>query len=296
MTTSPAPGRRWIWLTGLVGVGLGSLLITFTRNTHTPEGVPLSNHAIIDAVQRSDWDALGAVPSDPSRLADDFETVLPQLDDEGSAIAAMLAARYPSAHTARFMLTLARSTHLQAAINAAMSVSTLPDPPTVLDIAATVRKAIDPMVRAQLYLALGRSHDASALPALLALGVAEHDADASDKGVVAAARLGDVSARASFMLRVENATIENAKDVYDDLLYVGDVRFAKGLLPWLDGHDPVTRIGTDEGGRSARLCDLAVWTAVRLGVKLPVSGDALDNYDDATIAATRAALRQLAAP
>ena len=70
----------------------------------------------------------------------------------------------------------------------------------------------------------------------------------------------------------------------------------RGSVRWFIEHDPVTRIGTDEGGRSARLCDLAVWTALRLGIKLPASGDKLANYDDATIAATRAALLQLATP
>jgi len=298
MTVISADSRRRFWLTALLALVLGSLLFRFTlsRFTHTPEGASLSNLTIIDAVRRGDWNAINAVPPDPLRLAEDLEDVLPQLDDEGSEIAAILASRYPSQHTARFMLALTTSTHLQAAMSAAMAISGLPHPPAVMDIAITTPKVVDPMVRAQLYLALGRTHDATALPALLALLATERDAHASDKGIVAAARLGDVTARANLLLRIEGATVANAKDVYDDVLYVGDVRFARGLLPWLDQRDPVTRIGGDEAGRSARMCDLALWTAVRLGVKLPVSGDSLDIYDDAMLDRARAALRQLTPP
>ena len=256
----------------------------------------MSSQAIIEAVQLGDWDAISAVPPEPLRLAEDLEHVMTQLGDEGSQIAATLAGRYPGPQTARFMLTMARSTHQQAAATAAMSLSNLPQAPSAADIASTVTRAVDPMVRAHLYLALGRSRDAEALPALRQLLSTETDATAAEKGAAAGARLGGAAERVALLARVTGASVANAKDVYDDLLNVGDVRFAKGLLPWLDQQDPVTRIGGDEGGRSARLCDLAVWTAMRLGVALPASDTALANYDDATLQATRAALLRLPNP
>ena len=293
MTVILVAKRRWFWPAGLIAVVLASLLL---RSTLTKKDVRLSNQAIIEAVQRDDWDAISAVPPDPLRLAEDLEHVMAQLGDEGSQIAATLASRYPSPQTTHFMLTMARSTHMQAAVTAAMSLSTLPDAPSVADLAGTVKHAADPMVRAQLYLALGRSKDAQALSALRALLSTEADASAAVKGTAAAARLGGTAERMALLARVTNASADNAKDVYDDLLYVGDVRLAKGLLPWLDKLDPVTRIGSDVDNRAARLCDLAVWTALRLGVKVPASGDKIANYDKTTLAATRAALQQLPTP
>lgn len=293
MTGSPFSRRHLVWLGGLAAVVLASLLL---RSTFTKKDATLSNQAIIEAVQRGDWDAINAVPPEPLRLSEDLEQVMAQLGDEGSQIAATLAGRYPGPQTARFMLTMARSTHQQAAVTAAMALSSLPQAPSVVDIASTAKRAVDPMVRAQLYLALGRSRGAVALPLLRELLSTEVDATAATKGTAAAARLGGKAERVALMARVTGASVANAKDVYDDLLYVGNVRFAKGLLPWLDQQDPVTRIGSDEGGRSARLCDLAVWTAKRLGVPLPVSDSALANYDDATLQATRAALLQLKDP
>lgn len=293
MITTPSAKAALAWLAGLVAVVLASLVL---RSTITRKDVTVSNQAIIEAVQRGDWDAISAVPPDPLRLSEELEQVMAQLDDEGSQIAATLASRYPGPQTARFMLAMARSTHMQAAVTAASSLSTLPEAPSAVDIAGTVKRAADPLVRAQLYLALGRSTDAEALPALQRLLPTESDAGAVEKGTAAAARLGGAVERTAFMARVTTAGVGNAKDVYDDLLYVGDIRFAKGLLPWLDQHDPVTRIGGDEDGRAARLCDLAVWTAMRLGVKLPVPDTRLAIYDDATLQATRAALRQLPDP
>jgi hypothetical protein len=77
---------------------------------------------------------------------------------------------------------------------------------------------------------------------------------------------------------------------------LGDVRFAKALEPWLAREDNVLRLGGDRGPapKMARMCDLAVWCAHLLGVKLPAPPDHLDNFDDATRSATVAAVRALA--
>jgi len=286
-------GRRLFWLAGILAVPVAFLLL---RSTFTRKDTTLSNQSIIDAVQRDDWDAINAVPPAPLELTEDLERVMSQLDDEGSQIATTLASRYPGPRTAHFMLEMAASTHLQAAVTAAASLSELPQKPSAADIAATAKRAASPMVRAQLYLSLGRSQDPGALPALQLLLSTEGDVGAAEKGTAAAARLGGAAERVVLLGRVANASPANAKDVYDDLLYVGDVRFAKGLLPWLDQQEPVTRIGGDEGGRVARMCDLAAWTAMRLGVKVPIPNTRLDIYDDATLQATRAALVQLPNP
>jgi hypothetical protein len=293
MTARSAPPRRWRRIAGGLGVILASLLLMVTLKKRD---TTLSNQAIVDAVRRGDFDVINAVPPDPSQLAADLASVAGQLDDEGSQLATILVGRYHGPESTPFLIAMTRSAHLQAAVSAAMTLGELPDAPPSVDIARSIRSAVDPLVRAQLYLVLGRSHEAAALAAVRLLHSTEQDSDARDKAAVAAARLGGDVERAAFLQRISGATSANAKDVYDDLLYVGDVRFAKGMLPWLDQHDPVTRIGSDAEGRSARLCDLAVWTALRLGIKLPVQADQLDIYDDATLAATRAALQQLADP
>ena len=255
----------------------------------------MPNQAIVEAVRRVDWDVIHAAPADPARLAADLEAALPQLDDEGSQIAAIVASRHPGPRTAQLMLLLAQSTHLQAAGEAAAALTRLPPVPRPT-ITAALPQVRDPMVRGLLYLALGRSPDTAALTLLRQQLAEERDAKAADMGQVAAARLGGRPERAVFVDRVRSANAETVKGVYDELLYVGDARFGKALLPWLDNQEPATRIGRDVDGRSARMCDLAVWTAKQIGVKVPVSITRLDRFDDATIKATRAALLQLADP
>jgi hypothetical protein len=255
----------------------------------------MPNQSIVEAVRRGDWDVIHAVPADPSRLAADLEAALPQLDDEGSQIAALVAGRHPGPGTEHLMLVLVQSMHLQAAAEAAAALSRLPSVP-VAGLAAALPQVRDPMVRGLLYLAIGRSPDTAALALLRLQLTGERDAAAAAQGEAAAARLGGKPERAAFFDRVRSAGAANAKDVYDELVYVGDARFGKALLPWLDSNEPATRIGRDADGRSARMCDLAVWTAKQIGVNVPGSITRLDRFDDATIQATRAALQQLGAP
>lgn len=293
MNARLASTRRKYWIAGLASVVLTSC---FAQATPKKEDVTVSNQAIVEAVQRGDFNAITAVPPDPLRLAEDLAHVAPQLNDQASQIATILVGRYHGPQSTPFLIAMARSTHMQAAVTAATKLGELTEAPPAVEIARSVPQATNPLVRGQLYLVLGRSREGQALTALRALLSTEQDVNARTKGTAAAARLGGDVERAVFMQRVMRATAENAKDVYDELLYVGDVRFAKGLLPWLDRHEPVTRIGSEAEGRSARLCDLAVWTAVQLGVKLSRTVTQLDNFDDATIHQTLVALQQLAAP
>lgn len=293
MNARLASTRRNYWVAGLASVVLTSC---FAQTTLKRGDVTVSNQAIVEAVQRGDFNAITAVPPEPTRLAEDLAHVAAQLNDQASQIATILVGRYRGPQSTPFLIAMARSTHLQAAVTAATTLSELTEAPPAVEIARSIPQATNPLVRGRLYLALGRSREGPALTALRALLATEQDPDARTNATAAAARLGGDVERAAFLQRVMSATADNAKDVYDELLYVGDVRFAKGLLPWLDQRGPVTRIGSDAEGRNARLCDLAVWTAVQLGVKVSISTTQIDNYDDAIIQQTMVALQQLAAP
>lgn len=293
MNASPGSARRKTWLAVAAGVVLTSCS---TQATHKKEDATLSNQAIVEAVQRGDINAISAVPPDPLRLAADLALVAAQLNDQGSQIATVLVGRYHGPQSTPFLITMVRSTHMQAAVTAAKALGKLDTPPPAVEIARSIPLASSPLVRAQLYLVLGRSLEAPALTAVRALLATEQNAEARSKAIAAAARLGGDVERASFLERIMHGSVGDAKEIYDDMLYVGDVRFAKGLLPWLDQHEPVTRIGSDTDGKSARMCDLAVWTALQLGVKLPISAAKLDTYDATTIELARAALTALAAP
>lgn len=293
MNAHVASTRRKYWIAGLASVVLTSC---FAQATLKKEDVTVSNQAIVEAVQRGDFNAITAVPPDPTRLAEDLAKIAAQFNDQASQIATILVGRYRGPQSTSFLIAMARSTHMQAAVTAATTLGELTEAPPAVEIARSIPQAKNPLVRGRLYLVLGRSREGPALTALRTLLATEQDPDVRTKATAAAARLGGDVERAAFMQRVKSATADNAKDVYDELLYVGDVRFAKGLLPWLDQRGPVTRIGGDAEGRNARLCDLAVWTSMRLGVTLSISATQLDNYDDATIQETRVALQQLAAP
>jgi hypothetical protein len=288
----PAPVRRRRPLARLAAV---LALLAATAAAIPSHGATMSNQAVVDAVRRADWDVLSATPGDPPALAAALEAALPQFGDEAAQIAAMLADRHPGPRTVPLLLGLARSPHLQAAAQAAAALSRLPRPP-VAEIAQAVPSVRDAQVRGALYLAIGRSPDPGALDALRALVPHEPDAAAATRAQAALARLGGTPERAAFLERVRRAGIADFKDVYDDLLYVGDVRFARGLLPWLDSTEPATRIGREAEGKTARLCDVAVWTAHQLGVPVATHAVRLERFDDATLQATRSALQQLPAP
>ncbi len=270
-------------------------LLAATAAANPCQGATMSNQAMVDAVTRADWDVLGAAPGDPAALAAALEAALPQFGDEAAQIAALLADRHPGPRTVPLLLALARSRHLQAAAEAAAALSRLPRPP-VAEIAQAVPSVRDAQVRGALYLAIGRSPDPGALDSLRGLAQHERDAAAAARAQAALARLGGAPERAAFLDRVRHAGIGDFKDVYDELLYVGDVRFARGLLPWLDNQEPATRIGREAQGKTARLCDVAVWTAHQLGVPVATGATRLERFDDATLQAARSALQQLPAP
>lgn len=260
------------------------------------QGTTMSNQAIVEAVRHADWGVLNAQPGDAPALAGALEAALPQFGDESAQIAAMLAGRHPGPRTVPLMLALAGSRHLQAAAEAAAALGRLAQPPAA-EIAKVLPSVRDGHVRGQLYQAIGSSPEAGAADRLRTLLQHESDGAAAARGQAAMARLGSAPERAAFLDRIRRTGVAGFKDAYDDLLYVGDKRFARGLLPWLDSQEPATRVGREAEGRSARLCDAAVWTAQQLGVQMAVPKAArLDRFDDAALQATRSALQQLPPP
>ena len=75
------------------------------------------------------------------------------------------------------------------------------------------------------------------------------------------------------------------------LLIESDPAFARALEPWLSD---LTNADSSHAA-TYRTCDLAVYTAKRLGVDVGVSDAGIAKYDAATIARVRTKLRALPA-
>jgi hypothetical protein len=121
----------------------------------------------------------------------------------------------------------------------------------------------------------------------------EHDREAAEDGEVAMVKLGGIAEREAFLQRVRDTSPDDALRVSDQLLYLGDLKFARGLLPWLSDTRNVTRLGGDRQQRMARMSDIAVWTAHQLGVRFRISPEYLTNYPDSVTLAARSAIEAL---
>ena len=75
------------------------------------------------------------------------------------------------------------------------------------------------------------------------------------------------------------------RDLHDALVYVGDKRLAKALIPWLHKTDPVSRMGSDRSPAMVRQCDYALWTAHLLSIGVTLPANRIDNYSPAILAA-----------
>ena len=156
-----------------------------------------------------------------------------------------------------------------------------------------ISRQSQPYIRGQLYLALGRTGESGTIDALRAQLHNEPDREAAQKGQVALVKLGAAAERDAFLGQVREAKPDDALRISDQLLYVGDPRLAKGLLPWFSDFHNVTRLGSDRQKSMAPMSDIAVWTAHRLGVRFQVYPEYLTNYSDSIILAARSAVDSL---
>jgi hypothetical protein len=253
----------------------------------------MSVDEVLKALRAHDWGVIRlAVAAPPSTVAE-IERALPQLDDEAREIAVALLVRQNAPNVGQLLLKMTADRNQQVSAGAARGLLVVTDAPRPDAILTALRERENDFVRSRLYLAVGRTKDASKLEELRSIASGEKNREATLDAQAAAVKLGGQPERAAFLERVRTARQDQAVSVSDHLLYINDPKLAKGMLPWLSNRSGVLRLGTDLEPRMARMCDLAAFTAYQLGIGFQIEPKRIEKFDDKVIANAAAALRAL---
>ncbi len=161
-------------------------------------------------------------------------------------------------------------------------------------ILAALAEAEEPFIREQLYLVLGATGN-NALTAPLQSQAQEEDEPETQLAALAAlARLAEPAAEQTFLELLRTAEADDAVDLSEKLVYTGNTRLLKGLLPWLTNQEGVFRLGSDRHPDTmVRVCDLAAWTAQQMGVAFTPPLAHIDIFDDQVLAQAHSLLSRL---
>ena len=214
-----------------------------------------------------------------------------ELDAESRDIAVGTASRMRGPAAGQFLLSVASLEGEESSTTAASSLINHPDCPNGSTVLAATQRIRDGITRARLYLAAG-VHGAP-IGVFEPIAAKETNPDARQAALEAMSRLGHLPSLHTLFDRVAKALPTEVVVLHDGLIYVGDKRLAKALIPWLNKTDPVVRLGSDRSPAMARQCDYAVWTAHRLGIAVTLPANHIDNYTPAILAAARPVLQAL---
>jgi hypothetical protein len=251
----------------------------------------MSFEILIGRLRNHDWDILNAQPDTSADVSARLERSLPSLDDTARWLAASLIVKWDRPGAGETLLRISADPHLQVASEAAIGLRKVRDTADPEKILRVAPKRATGIVRGELYLAAGQLGSPEHLPALWRAMRRESDEEASLDGRAAAVKLGDPIERDLFRERVANATPGSVKRLISDLLYIGHWSHTVALDSWFGQMSPITRVGHDATPRSARMCDMAVWVAHRLGIGFSGGSENLIVYPQETIDAARAAVR-----
>lgn len=209
-------------------------------------------------------------------------------------LAALLLAAHGAPASVQLLVKLTADQSLQVASAAARSLADQTNLPPGDALLEVLPSRSDPYVRQQLYLAAGRA-DCS-LEALRSVLKAEPNPRVAAEGLAVAVRRGGDLERRHFFDAVRHAEAEDVAAYQARLLYVGDPKLAKALLPWLSSEAPVTRASSDRSPEMIRMCDFAVAIAHSLGLPVRLPEDGSGVLPSAIIRAARPVLEALPDP
>jgi hypothetical protein len=254
----------------------------------------MTDETVISILRNNDRRILQAPAPPTSNFVPALERSLSGFGDSARELAVLYLAKFNPPGSGTLLLRLTIDSSLQTAAAAARSLASGDYSVAGSEIVAAIPSRRDRHVRGYLYLAAGNSKNPPALSAFRDVAKLEKDPDAAESAEVAAVKLGGDAERKSFLKRIQDAPPEKALTIQDQMLYVGDPKLAKALLPWFDNTTGVMRLGSDrQGGRSVRMCDLAAWIAFRLGVKFDLQPQYLENFAPGVLAAAKAACAAL---
>lgn len=237
--------------------------------------------AVLQGIRSGDRGAAalcrGASAPEADALVIEARRELPSLEEGPRGVVVACLKELTTAPAGELLLEMTDDDDLMVAAAAADALLRAASPPPADEALAAARKRVEPFLRGRLYRLAGLTGDARTLKALES--VAESSVDAARDAQIAAVKLGGKEDRERFFERIETALPEQVLDLGDALDYVGDPKLARALLPWLDQTDDVVRLSPDNSPspKMARMCDMAVLYARRLGIAVPGPLE-LDNY------------------
>jgi hypothetical protein len=253
----------------------------------------MTNSEILSAIGAHDWEVRGRVAGAPSNFGEAIGAAASRFDPEARQLAVECLAAWNGPGVGSLLLKLTADSDPQTAAAAANALGRIGDRPPMPAILADIPTRPEPFVRGQLYKLIGSTRATHLLPELRKVAAGESSADAQRDAQRALVMLGGQEEREAFKKRVAAARPDEALDLMDDLLAIGDQRLAKSMLPWLSDEAGVTRLGGDRRPSMARMCDVAVWTMQLLKIPLPTPPTSLDNYPPEVITEARTALASL---
>lgn len=145
-----------------------------------------------------------------------------------------------------------------------------------------LEKKPPPALAAVLALQLGRVGTADDLPALGRLRAEATDPAERHALSVALAKLGDSAARTELEKQLAAPLAEDRVQALRDIEYVGDVQLVANFAGVLDDRRDVVPLSMPDLPPVvfARVCDIAVLTMLRLGVKLSYTFDMLTRLEE----------------
>jgi hypothetical protein len=238
-------------------------------------------NTIIEKIQSHDE---SVIPQCVSAQNDVIKSILdawPSFDMDSRMLSVECFASASNSASAFGLLELTMDDDINVANDAARSLMPLAALIPVRDIFDALKKQDDPFIREYLYRIIGDSKDANNVIELRDVVKNESDPDAAISGLVAIVKLKGEPERKVFMDILREAESDDASELTEKLIYINDRLLIKGLLPWLVRQDGVFRLNGDrDPDRMVRMCDLAVWTAHRMGIMFEPPLTSIDIYED----------------
>lgn len=241
----------------------------------------------INALRQHDRSILEKAQQAPPGLPRDIDQVLSTLDGEARELAVELVTRQDNEYAGIFLLRRTADEDVNVSTLAAENLGKIINKPKTENILAVIPERRDPFIRGKLYLEAGKRAETGVLERLRQISASEEDEDAALQSLAARTKLGGQAEKQEFLAIVQKAEPDEALKIQDLLLYIDNPNLAKGLIPWLDNEEGVMRIGSDRQNMMARMCDVAVWTAHLLRVKLPFETTSMRNFTKEEIEITR---------
>jgi len=246
---------------------------------------------LIRRLQEHDETVLEDISPTEPRLAEIVS--IRELDSEARTLFIRGLARQPSTASTEALVQLLLDEEVQ---NAALAIHTLSQrktPPPASALLKVLEQAGEPLIRRELFRLLGQQPDQTLRSAVRNQADREEEEDAQLWALAGLARFGDGEMERKLHEKIHQATSETASALGEIVLYVGSRRLATGLLSWLSQDTIVRWLPPHRNPIGIRMCDLAIWTAHRLGISLQPAPTRLDRYSEPMRIAARKTIETL---